>query len=399
MLSLALIVFVPLLFWLAVVYRLPAFCRRYHDPGVRAFWFTLVNVALATTILVPPIYLAIDTVIGVPNSARLLSNLVMALGAYTALRFVAHLVGRSRSDRTAWLQRLGLVGTLIALVISFAHVPVTDSVAVDFIGRHGDAPWYLAYRLVFLGWMAFALRDLAHSSHYYAQVSAKPASRFGMLVLYRGTAFGLLYLLHEALYAIARHFHRPYLPQAELITDVLKAIALTMIVTGATMPSWGPRIGVPKLLTTWDRYRTHLLLRPLWQDLRVLNPGVVLIAPPSRWREVVQRRDFGFRAIRRMVEIRDWLLILRHYRPAILPPGPGIDPAVWPFAVAFERWRQEARPVALATPASPAEQLTSEDEVAELRRLARQWRRARALARKQLARQAGHDWLPATPDD
>src|SRR5690242_11068355 len=110
MLSLALIVFVPLLFWLAVVYRLPAFCRRYHDPGVRAFWFTLVNVALATTILVPPIYLAIDTVIGVPNSARLLSNLVMALGAYTALRFVAHLVGRSRSDRTAWLQRLGLVG-------------------------------------------------------------------------------------------------------------------------------------------------------------------------------------------------------------------------------------------------------------------------------------------------
>jgi hypothetical protein len=38
-----------------------------------------------------------------------------------------------------------------------------------------------------------------------------------------------------------------------------------------------------------------------------------------------------------MVEIRDWWLIFRRYRPATLPPGPGIDPAVWPFAVAFER--------------------------------------------------------------
>jgi hypothetical protein len=61
-----------------------------------------------------------------------------------------------------------------------------------------------------------------------------------------------------------------------------------------------------------------LLLRPLWQDLSALNPGVVLVAPPARWREVVQRQDCRFRAIRRMVEIRDWLLILRRYRPATL---------------------------------------------------------------------------------
>jgi hypothetical protein len=31
------------------------------------------------------------------------------------------------------------------------------------------------------------------------------------------------------------------------------AIALTMIVTGATMPSWGPRLGVPEWLTSWER--------------------------------------------------------------------------------------------------------------------------------------------------
>ncbi|MGN6759253.1 MAG: hypothetical protein ACTHMJ_23030 [Thermomicrobiales bacterium] len=54
-------------------------------------------------------------------------------------------------------------------------------------------------------------------------------------------------------------------------------------------------------------------------------------------KQVVQRHDFGVHSIRRMVEIRDWRLIFRRYRPATLPPGPGINLAVRPLAVAFER--------------------------------------------------------------
>ena len=66
--------FPVVLLWSAVAYKLPALRRNPRDPALRAYWLTLVSFALALTVLLAPVYVAIDTLSGVPNLARLLAN-------------------------------------------------------------------------------------------------------------------------------------------------------------------------------------------------------------------------------------------------------------------------------------------------------------------------------------
>src|SRR6185312_4106525 len=54
---------VTVLCWGAVAYKLPAFRRRPHDAGVRAYWLTLLLIALGLTVLQWPAYPALDAAV------------------------------------------------------------------------------------------------------------------------------------------------------------------------------------------------------------------------------------------------------------------------------------------------------------------------------------------------
>jgi hypothetical protein len=94
----------------------------------------------------------------------------------------------------------------------------------------------------------------------------------------------------------------------------LLAATVLPVVVGTTMPTWGPRVGLPRLLCWLGRYRAHRQLYPLWRDLCQAVPDVALVAPTGAWRDQLWVHRLKFRLHRRIAEIHDAQLALRPYR-------------------------------------------------------------------------------------
>lgn len=302
----------PALAWAAVLYKLPALRRSPDDPALRAYWLTLLALALGVTLLTPPVYLAINEVTGVANLARLLGNSLGLVAGWSVQVFLAHLSGGGVAGQTT-ARRLGvlLIAALGLLAVLFVAAPV-DHEALDFTGRYGNAPFVLEYRLVFLAYFGFASGNVARLSWRYAHVADRPSLRLGLRLVALGGLAGVIYVVHEGGYVFARRLGSGYpFPDPMAVTQVLVALGVGLTVTGSTMPSWGPRVGIPRLCAWFDQYRSLRRLYPLWIALCQSNPEIALEPPRSALVDALMLRDLGFRLYRRVVEIRDGWLALR----------------------------------------------------------------------------------------
>lgn len=151
---------------------------------------------------------------------------------------------------------------------------------------------------------------------------------------------------------------------------------------------------VPVVITLLERSRLDRwsrvcrTLAPLWADLTAACPEIVYRTP------VDLGRDSRFRAHRRIIEIRDCLMILA---PFVVghPPGTraairrGADPAALDLAAGFARACADRRH-GIRPPAHPAPQAppaaTIEQELRALTGIARNWPAARALVDRERAR-------------
>lgn len=304
--------------WAAVMYKLPALRRSPRDAALRAYWLTLLSLALSLTLLLPPVYLAVGRVIGEPNLARLLGNGLALVASWSVQAFLLHL--NFPGDRaTRGIRRAGwvLVGSLSLMVVLFTLAPL-DEAALDFTRRYGATPFILEYRLVFMAYLGLALVTVVRLSWRYAALSSgRPALRLGMRLVAAGGVVGLGYAAHEGLFVLAHRLGLPYpVPQAEIITQVFIAGAVGLTITGSTMPSWGPRVGIPALCRRVSRYATYQRLRPLWLALYRACPEIALLPPRSALADALTVRGLGFCLSRRVVEIWDGRLALRPYLDA-----------------------------------------------------------------------------------
>jgi hypothetical protein len=303
-----------LLAWAAVFFKLPALRRNRHDPAPRAYWLGLVGVALTLTVLLPPVYLAVDQLAGVPNLARLLAH-GLALAAGCSVQ--AFLLLLSYPASTAWhrIHRRGwaLASTLVTMTGLFALAPVDDE-TIEFTTRYADAPLMPEYWLVFLAYLGLTGVEVARLSWRYARLSDRPALRLGLRLTAVGALFGLGYIAYEGSYVAMRRLGVGAPPgDLQAVTQALLAGAAGLIVVGSTMPTWGPRIGLPRLWRWFGRYRAFLRLRPLWLALYRSSPEIALV-PPTPWVvEALTVRDLDFRLYRRVIEVRDGRLMLRTY--------------------------------------------------------------------------------------
>jgi hypothetical protein len=110
-----------------------------------------------------------------------------------------------------------------------------------------------------------------------------------------------------------------WLGDQQLIIQGLSVTSVLLMVVGFTMPRWGPRVGLPRLLRWARRYRAHRRLYPLWRDLCKVFPDVALVHPTTWWRDAVAVQDLGFALHRRVIELRDARLRLRpHLDPEVV---------------------------------------------------------------------------------
>lgn len=312
--------------WAAFLYKSPAFLRRRRDPAQRAYCLSLVFFASAMTALLPPIYLGLDHLAGVPNLARLVGNSAGLASAWMAQAFLAYLnypKGRARTEvrRFGWLVLI----TVIAMTVLFLFARVSRE-DIDFWARYAEAPYMPEYRFAFLAYLGAAMGNGAYLAWRNATITQRPALAFGLRIVSVGCIVGLAYVIEESLLVVAvRLGLGTPSPQADTVAKVLIATATALIVLGSTLPSWATRAGMPALYEWLFRYRAYRHLYPLWPVLYRVRPEIALLPPRSPLRDRLTIRDLDLRLYRRVVEIRDGFLALRPY----------VDPAVpsWPMEV------------------------------------------------------------------
>jgi hypothetical protein len=302
--------------WVAAVYTLRSVRSRPGNQGVRFYWVTVVMLALALTVLLPPVYLKIDRLLGVPNLARFIGNCLGLVACWTAQRFLAHVSGNAPPLRgLMWHPGWILIGALVLLGTLFAAAPV-DQESTEFMKRYGAAPFVLEYRLVLLSYIGLTLVNVAGLSWRYAMIADQPALRLGLRVTSTGGFVGLCYVTQESAYAFSRRLGLNYPLRGTVPGEVLISVAVVLITVGSTMPIWGPRLGIPHFCRWVGNYRSLRRLYPLWWALYSASPDIALMKVTSPLAETLVVRDLGFFLYRRTIEIEDGRLVLRsHFLP------------------------------------------------------------------------------------
>jgi hypothetical protein len=94
--------------WATVVGKFPALRRDPQNGALRAYWLAVLAVALAWTVLQPPVHLALDRMTGVANLARLLGHTLAVAAACAGQAFLAYsaypeAAARPRVQRQVWV--------------------------------------------------------------------------------------------------------------------------------------------------------------------------------------------------------------------------------------------------------------------------------------------------------
>ena len=137
-----------LLAWVAVLYRVTILRRPVESQGLRGYWFGLLALALAATVLLPPIYLAFDDLVGVRNLARLLAHSLVLVSSWCVQVYLYYLTYTdSRAGAGTRRSACVLVVALALMAACFAQVHVGED-AFNFSGHYASAPlssstaWY-----------------------------------------------------------------------------------------------------------------------------------------------------------------------------------------------------------------------------------------------------------------
>jgi hypothetical protein len=163
--------------------------------------------------------------------------------------------------------------------------------------------------------LATGLVNMIRLNWRWANQTDRVDLRLGLRLTTVGAMFGLAEVAYSVPFLTANQLGWP--PPAAVgdhafYSQLLLAATVVPVVVGTTMPAWGPRVGLPRLLVWAGRYRAYLRLYPLWRALCQAVPEVALEAPTSAvadaWRG---RQQLGFQLQRRCTEIRDAQLKLR----------------------------------------------------------------------------------------
>ncbi|MEV0751460.1 MAB_1171c family putative transporter [Streptosporangium sp. NPDC050280] len=303
----------PLLAWICLVFALLKSDLRARDPARRAILRVLLALALSFTVLAPAPYDAVARFTGVPNLARFLGHAALLEAALMGQVFLLYLDPavddpRARFRRQGWWA----AGVLAAMALAFAlaDTPVNDR---SFTGRYGGELWVLEYWVILGAYLVPAFHSMGRMAWRYSRLSGNVFVRVGLRLVAAGVIAALVHHVNKALLLAVDRLGYDRAPGVGRLLDALLPLAVpVLILLGATMSAWAPFLRLPALLEWLRRYRVYLVLRPLWRGLYRANPQIALVRPPHLLADLLTPRDLGLRLYRRVIEIRDGRMILRH---------------------------------------------------------------------------------------
>ena len=302
-----LVVGVALLFWVATAVKV-AELRSSSTPASRALALTLASVATSATLLTSFAHRSVGELTGVANLAEPLARTALLTAAFSAQVLLLRLTSGGRATRRVARRAPAFVAALVLMWSFFLAAPV-DAGTLRFTSRFGEDTRVAAYLAVSLTYLAVALVDIARQARRYGAAASGPLAT-GLHLIGWGSIAGLGYVTVKAAALLALRSDVSVPVEAEAAAGRgMAVLAGVLVVAGSTWPALCPKL---EAASRWLRaYRDLGRLYPLWADLLRAHPELALDSASSWWRDRMQLRDVEFRLYRRVIEIRDALLVLR----------------------------------------------------------------------------------------
>jgi hypothetical protein len=301
--------------WIAFAYKLPALRRHPRDSLLRAFCATVFLMGLAIPMFNAPVNGVLDRLTGLTSIGKLLGDVLVVGSGCGVLAFLAYLSrAPERARRSVQVYAALALVTALAMSILFFLSPRLPETWLW--PQYVPSPTVVGYRFVFLLYVEFVLFNVILLARRAASIPNLPSAQLGLALVAGGGLAGQVYLIHQVATVVSGVFGVRLEYQPDTTNKALILLTVVLLVLGTTMPNWGPRVGVDKAVFWVREYRSLRRLYPLWSALYAVLPSVALLPPTPRLLEAFDLRDVHFRLYRRVVEIRDAILLL----------NPSVDP-------------------------------------------------------------------------
>ncbi|MEU7282064.1 MAB_1171c family putative transporter [Streptomyces sp. NPDC045431] len=286
------------LLWAAVLLRARPAVRHPHQRGL---WLAVAFAAVAMTLHLQPVGAYVATLTESPRAVSLAKNQAGVVSAGAVLHFAAYATGGRPRTGTVIATTAAVMAALLALAgLGAAHVPGHGPAFT--LARAPCAAYWLLLITVHVVACALCVRVC----WTYGRCGPNRSVNLGLTLFGWGTALaGIYWLAH---YYLLTGGYRPgtLLHVVLSLHAVLRAAALLV-------PT------VLQLRHAVGHARTVWRIWPLWRDLVDAVPHVALSATRSRLLALLQSQlSWRQVAYRKVIEIRDAILVLSHYTdPAV----------------------------------------------------------------------------------
>ncbi|GAA0643360.1 hypothetical protein GCM10010174_77750 [Kutzneria viridogrisea] len=274
--------------WLVALVKAPAALRQ---PRQRALWAAITTIAVAMTLRLDGVDVLLQRVLGDAHTIDLARQVFATADSAALLCFVFLASGRSR-----YVLRILSLAAVVAGVLLYIDA-VSPPHARNVVGEDGPLPvyWIIYFSVLFVS-------DLTCATvcWYNGRRADERPLRLGLTTFAAGLALACVLWVLFAVYLVTG-----WEPAEQLLSPVTGVEAL-FLAAGVLVASSGSLLRPVHSLLTLRR------LTPLWRDISLAVPSVVLV-PPSRGLTAP-----GMRIYRMVIEIRDGLLVLRNYVPPAL---------------------------------------------------------------------------------
>ncbi|MFD0164941.1 MAB_1171c family putative transporter [Streptomyces decoyicus] len=284
--------------WVVVIVRASALRSREQRP----LWFALLMLALGMTMLQQPAKRAVQHLTDLPHIANLVSSLMAVGVATTILTFAARAYLAGRSPRTPF-RRSHLIScgmTLGIMIVMFSIVTIQRIPTRDrFLPVPGTFTVHSIYWATYLTYMLIVTGITS-----------------ALLVIILWTVRSRLVRIPVTLLAIATSAFMAFLGSrvvavftysTKLIEygTYISSVHTIGVALGCSIAAFTPII---QGFASWRKANT---LYPMWKALCTALPHIALYPPRSRLVDALLPHGSQLRLHRRLVEIRDGLLIMR----------------------------------------------------------------------------------------
>ncbi|WP_326820297.1 MAB_1171c family putative transporter [Streptosporangium sp. NBC_01756] len=294
--------------WALTVQTIRHVTARRRLPAAAASLAHVITLALGTLVQSPDIRPRLDLLTGINGLGRWLA-FSLFLCSMAAFWLMVAYVTHHRDNRPPRVRThlLWVIGAITVMGMLLASSGSRDDVGASFLAVYGRNALVVGFYLIFIGYTVTVLIDTLRLAWRYKKYARQRYLRVGMRLLIAGDLCGLVYGLYLGATVVTSYLAWSLPPGATTYAATYLALgAVMLLLAGPTISVWGPRLAVPWRAVAQRRslHRLH----PLWLALTTAIP-YLRRQPTHTLGDAV-----GYRLYRRVIEIRDGLLILEPYR-------------------------------------------------------------------------------------